>query len=72
MPLGGAIVRDLQTLKVMREVKVACCFYALDWNVEIIIADRDSQQCQLFDCLLLTKQEQDSKQGSACDFQMLG
>lgn len=53
VPAGGAIVRDLQTLKEIREVKAACCFYALDWNIEIIRADLESQQCQLFDCHLL-------------------
>lgn len=53
MPAGGAIVRELQTLKQIRAVKAACCFYALDWNIKIIRAGHRFQQCQLFDRLLL-------------------
>lgn len=46
-------LKHLQTLKEIRKVKAACCSYALDWNIEIIRTDCDSQQRQLFDCLLL-------------------
>lgn len=65
VPAGGAIIRDLQTLK----EEAACCFYALDWNIEIIRANCESQQCQLFDCLLLANMIARAKN---VGFQMLG